>query len=220
MNSFAEEKLKKAFDLITDVDKLKVRSAIKSARAENSNLNNLELATQFFNNSRLKAAAAGFGLGVAGNPLAIVPAAIADITITTKTEVFAAACVAEIFEEGFLDADTAKYELLVPVFGASALNQFAAELGVNAGKTITKDLIKKFLSKETLKQFKKIMLKYFGIKVTQKGIITKTLPIAGGIIGAGWNAIEVSIMKRRVIEYFCEEAILAEVIIVNRENKR
>ena len=104
-------------------------------------------------------------------------------------------------------------------FGASALDQFAADLGVSAGKVLTKDLIKKFLSKGTLKQFKKIMLKYFGIKVTQKGIITKSLPIVGGLIGAGWNAIEVSIMKQRVIDYFREEAILTEVIIVDELGK-
>ena len=219
MNSFAVDKFKKAFDLITDVDKVTVRSAINSARSDNSTLNNVELATQLFNDSRLIAVASGFGLGVAGNPLVILPAAIADITITTKIEVFAAACVAEIFEEGFLDSDTAKYELLVPIFGASALDQFAAELGVSAGKVLTKDLIKKFLSKGTLKQFKKIMLKYFGIKVTQKGIITKSLPIVGGLIGAGWNAIEVSIMKQRVIDYFREEAILTEVIIVDELGK-
>ena len=121
MNSFAADKLKQAFDLITEVDKAKVRKAVQDARNKNSNLSNEELAIQFFDESRLKAAAAGFALGMPGNLLTIVPAAIADITLTTRAEVFAAACVSEIFQEGFLDADLAKHELLVPVFGASAL---------------------------------------------------------------------------------------------------
>ena len=85
MNSFANEKLHQAFELITDIDKEKVRIAVKNARMANPLMTDLELATYFFDQSRLKAAAAGFGLGVAGNPLAIVPSAIADITITTKT---------------------------------------------------------------------------------------------------------------------------------------
>ena len=155
MNSFANEKLHQAFELITDIDKEKVRTAVKNARMANPLMSDLELATYFFDQSRLKAAAAGFGLGVAGNPLAIVPSAIADITITTKTEVFAAACAAETFHEGFLDSETARMELLVPVFGIGAMDQFAAELGIRAGKELTKDMIKKHLSKETLKQFKK-----------------------------------------------------------------
>ena len=57
------------------------------------------------------------------------------------------------------------------------------------------------------------MLKYFGIKVTQKGIITKTVPVVGGVIGAGWNAVEVELMKRRVISYFSDDVILADVIV-------
>ena len=201
MNSFANDNLQKAFEIITDIDKIKARNAVKNARIANPQMSDMELATYFFDQSRLKAAATGFGLGVAGNPLAIIPSAIADITITTKTEVFAAACAAETFQEGFLDSETARIELLVPIFGIGVMDQLAAELGIRAGKELTKDLIKKHLSKETLKQFKKIMLKYLGIKVTQKGLIAKSLPIVGGVIGASWNAIEVSIMKKRVIKY-------------------
>ncbi|HXF07365.1 MAG TPA: hypothetical protein VNK45_02395, partial [Candidatus Acidoferrales bacterium] len=52
------------------------------------------------------------------------------------------------------------------------------------------------------KTFRKIMGKYFGIKVTQKGIITKTLPIIGGLIGGTWNYIEISGIKKRIIKYF------------------
>ena len=56
------------------------------------------------------------------------------------------------------------------------------------------------------------MLKYFGIKVTQKGIITKTLPIVGGMIGTGWNTVEVELIKRRVISYFSEDVIIADAV--------
>ena len=216
MNSFTEDALNKAFEIITDIDKFKVRAAVKSAREQYPDLSQAALAAELFNRSRLKAAFAGFALGITGNPLAVIPVAMADITITTKLEVFTAACVAEIFEDGYLDVDSAKYELLVPVFGSSVLNQLAAELGVNAGKAITKDLIKNFLSKETLKQFKRVMLKYFGVKVSQKGVITKTLPIVGGLIGAGWNAVEASIVKRRVISHFSEQTSYVDVIVIDK----
>ena len=58
---------------------------------------------------------------------------------------------------------------------------------------VTRVLIKQYLSKETLKQFKIIILKYFGIKVTEKAVITKTLPIVGGIIGSTWNYIAMAL---------------------------
>lgn len=58
------------------------------------------------------------------------------------------------------------------------------------------------MSKESLKQFKKVTLKYFGLKVTQKGVITKTVPVVGGLIGGVWNWVEVSVIKARTVRYF------------------
>lgn len=84
----------------------------------------------------------------------------------------------------------------------NASSQLLREMGVRGGMGVTRAAIKKYLSKETLKAFKKIMLKYFGLKVTQKGIITKTLPIIGGLIGGVWNYIEVGRVKKRSIKYF------------------
>ena len=48
------------------------------------------------------------------------------------------------------------------------------------------------------------MLKYFGLKVTQKGLITKTLPVVGVLIGGTWNYIEVGMVRNRTIKYFCD----------------
>ncbi|ARR50874.1 hypothetical protein ETN89_19130 [Photobacterium damselae subsp. damselae] len=81
-------------------------------------------------------------------------------------------------------------------------SQFAREVGIRGGMGVTRAVIKKYLAKETLKKFKNIMLKYFGVKVTQKGIVTKTLPIVGGVIGGGWNYIEVGLVRKRTIAYF------------------
>ncbi|TBT82950.1 hypothetical protein D4752_25930, partial [Vibrio parahaemolyticus] len=89
-----------------------------------------------------------------------------------------------------------------PIFGMNVTSQVVREFGIRGGMGVTRAAIKKYLSKETLKQFKKIMLKYFGIKVTQKGIVTKTLPIVGGVIGGGWNYIEVGLVRKRAIAYF------------------
>ena len=56
---------------------------------------------------------------------------------------------------------------------------------------VTRVLVKKYISKETIKQFQEIMLKNFRIKVTQKAVITKTLPNTGGFIVGIWNYIAV-----------------------------
>jgi hypothetical protein len=119
-----------------------------------------------------------------------------------KTEVYAAARTAIIYNESFFDDEDAKWELLIPVLGLNVASQFARELGIAGSMGITRAAIRQYLSRETLKTFQRIMLKYFGLKVTQKGVITKTLPIIGGLIGGGWNYLEVGRAKSRTIGYF------------------
>ena len=136
------------------------------------------------------------------NPWVALPAATLDVAATLKIEVLAAARVAVIFDENFFDDEDAAWELLVPIFGINVGSQLVRQAGIRGGMGLTRAGIKKYLTKETLKQFQKIMLKYFGIKVTQKGLITKTLPIVGGLIGGTWNYFEVSGIKKRTINYF------------------
>ncbi|MGZ3805255.1 MAG: hypothetical protein ACXVB4_13660 [Pseudobdellovibrionaceae bacterium] len=136
------------------------------------------------------------------NPWVAVPAATTDIAITLKTEVYAAAWTAIIYDESFFDDEEAKWELLIPVLGLNVGSQFVRELGIRGGMGVTRAAIRKYLSKETLKASQRIMLKYFGVKVTQKAVITKTVPIIGGLIGGAWNYLEVNRIKSRTISYF------------------
>jgi len=75
---------------------------------------------------------------------------------------------------------------------------------VLAGREATKQLIRKYLSKGALKTFQRVMLKIFGKKVLQQTLITKTVPIVGGVIGGSWNWIEMKLQGKRVIRYFAE----------------
>lgn len=146
--------------------------------------------------------ATGIATGLPANPWIALPSAVFDVAATLKLEVLAAARVAIIYDADFFNNEDATWELLIPIFGLNIGSQALRELGVRGGMGLTRAGIKKYLSKETLKTFKKIMLKYFGIKVTQKGIITKMLPIAGGLIGGTWNYLEISGIKKRTLNYF------------------
>lgn len=76
------------------------------------------------------------------------------------------------------------------------------EIGVRCSMGVTRVLVKKYISKETIKQFQEIMLKYFQIRVTQKALITKTLPNTGGFIAGIWNYIAVGQVQGGDIDYF------------------
>lgn len=194
--------LMKALEWVVDIDPPAIAASVAAERNKNLGISNKQLACKAFSKARWKATSTGVMTGLPANPWVAVPAATTDVAITLRTEVYAAARTAIIYDDTFFDDEDAKWELLIPVFGLNVGSQFAREIGIRGGMGVTRTAIRKYLSKETLKAFKKIMLKYFGIKVTQKGVITKTIPIIGGLIGGGWNYIEVGRIKSRTIAYF------------------
>jgi hypothetical protein len=202
--------LMKALEWVVDIDPPAIAASVEAERNKNPDLSKKQLAVKAFSKARWKATAAGVVTGLPANPWVAVPAATTDVAVTLKTEVLATARAAVIYDQNFFEEEDAKWELLIPVFGINVGSQILREFGIRGGMGVTRAAIKKYLSKETLKVFKKILLKYFGIKVTQKGIITKTLPIVGGLIGGAWNYIEVGKIKNRSIKYFeepCESGV-------------
>ena len=131
-----------------------------------------------------------------------IPAAITDAGLVLRTQIQLACRIALLFEPDFLNDGEPPYELLVPIMGKRAAAEMMRETAIRGGMGLTRAAIKKYLRKNVLKQFKRIMLKYFGLKVTQRGIITKTLPVVGGVIGGGWNLVEMRRVGQRVIDYF------------------
>ncbi len=194
--------LAKSLDWVLDIDPPAIITSVKSERESSPYASNKALVDKVFSSAKWKATSTGFVTGLPANPWASVPISAVDVAATLRSEVSAVARAAVIYDEKFFDDLDAKWELLLPVFGLSLGSQFLREVGVRGGMEVTRVLIKQYLSKETLKQFKIIILKYFGIKVTEKAVITKTLPIVGGLIGSTWNYIEVNQVQKRTIDYF------------------
>lgn len=199
--------LMQALSWIVDIDLLALKNSIREEREKHTKATNEELIDNCFSKAKWKATATGFITGLPSNLLYAMPAASADVATTLKIEAYAVARAALIVDEDFFDDENAQWELLIPILGLNIGSQFLRELGVKGSMEVTRLAIKKYLSKETLRLLKKIMLKYFGIKVTQKGILTKTVPIVGGIIGGTWNYIEVQGVKKRTKIYLSKRDI-------------
>jgi len=187
---------------IVGVNQGEAANDVRLLRAQNPSETNAELARRLFATARQKATGVGLLTGLPANPWVMLPAAVADLTTVLRIETEAVARVALIYDPSFFEAPDAAWELLVPVFGIDALSQFLRDVGVIGSMGLTRQLVRQYLSKETLRSFQKVMLKYFGMKVTQKGILSKSLPIVGAVIGGGWNFAEVTILTKRTIAYF------------------
>ena len=85
--------------------------------------------------------------------------------------------------------------------GAAKAGELLRAASVRVSGNLTRTLIKANLKGAALKQFKKLVLKYLGLKITQRALITKTIPIVGGVIGGAWNIGQTRAIGYRVIDY-------------------
>lgn len=194
--------LSKVLTWVVGIDSGGAVDEVKRLRERYPTASNEALAERLFAIARWKATGVGVVTGLPTNPWVMVPAAVTDLATVLRIETETVARVALVYDPAFFEQPDAAWELLVPVFGIDALSQFLRDLGVLGSMGVTRQLVRQYLSKETLRGFQKVMIKYFGIKVTQKGVITKTLPIVGAVIGGGWNFGEVTFLRRRTIAYF------------------
>jgi hypothetical protein len=197
----------KALDWVMDIDAAVVKGEIATLRGNRSGATNEELAESVFDVARRKAIVSGFATGMPSSPWVMFPAAVADVACVFRWEARAAAKVATIYQPDLLDKEDAKWELLVPIFGFDLASQFLRELGELGAVGITRQVIKKYMSRQTVEVLRSVALKAFGRQVARKAFLSKTLPIVGGIIGGAWNYAEVSIVKRRCIRYFEGETL-------------
>jgi len=196
-----DKTLSSLLDWVVDIDVADIQASVADERHHSPLASNQEMARKVFAGARWKAALTGLATGLPSNPWIALPAATADAAFTLKTEIAAAARTALIFDAHFFDEEQAKWELLIPVLGISTSSQLLRSLGVTGGVEVTRAVIHKYLQKESLRTFKQLMLRHFGMRVTQRGILTKTIPIIGGLIGGSWNYIEVGKIRRRTLLY-------------------
>lgn len=163
-----------------------------------------ELADRLIRQAKVLLAAAGGGSGLVANPLAAAPLALAETGVVLKTEANLVGSIVALLEPDVLkDPGLFTTEVLAIVF-PNAASQALREFTTRAGQATSRTLIRKYLSKGVLKALQRFALKYLGLKLTQRAIITKTVPLVGAGIGATWNWLEVQRVGRRAVEYYRE----------------
>lgn len=194
-------------DWVISFDEDKVRQEVMLLRRRFPDATTYELAQQAFSDVRLSVITAGAAMGLAANPLLSVAGALADLSVTTRAQLFAAACAAELLIPGFLNSETARYELLVPVLGSTVISQLAVEFGLKAAKTATRDVVVRLINQRSLRLINAVVARVFGRRVTQRALITKTIPLVGCLVGGAWNAMEVEVIKNRTLRYLTNQVM-------------
>jgi hypothetical protein len=197
--------VRKAFEWAVSVDVDRATAQVAELREKHRRGSNPELARRLLRSARWWATGTGFVSSLPSNPWVAGPAGLADAASVLRIEIALAARIALLYDEAFFDDETAAYELLVPIFGAKVVDEVLREMTLSGGMDISRQVMKKYLTTKTLREFKKIMLKVFGVRATQKGVVTKTIPILGALAGGVWNFSELTVVGKRTIAYFENE---------------
>src|SRR4051812_41711861 len=177
------------------------RSAAQELRLTDPNATPQELALRAVKDSRKWAASIGAATGIAASPVTMLPAAVADAAAMLRLEGKLAGTVAALLDPDSLnDPRTFRNEILRAVF-PGAISQALRKVGVRAGEEATKAVVRRFLTREVGKEMGERAVKMLGIRLTEKAIATKAVPLVGAGIGAAWNWLEIQAVGNRSIDY-------------------
>ena len=204
-----DNKLVQALRWVMDIDPASVMADVQKKRSAYSTESDRQLAERFVASYSRKAGAEGFFLGLGGNPITMFGAALGDVALVLRFYAYLTAAVGYLSNDKYFDDPDWKDDALLMLAGPKAISRAMKEAGVQLGKQGSKVLIKKYLSKGVLRALKKFILKWFGKKVTQRMIITKAVPIVGGIVGGSWNYVELKLMGGRIIKYHFDGVVEA-----------
>jgi hypothetical protein len=177
------------------------RREAQRLRLEDPNATPEQHARRAVKASRKWAAGVGAATGAVASPVTFLPAAVADMAAMLKLEGKLAGTIAALLDEESLnDPDTFRKEILRAVF-PGAVSQALRRFGVRAGEEATKNLVRKVLGREATKELLERAAKMLGIRLTEKAIATKAIPLVGAGIGAAWNWVEIQAVGNRTVAY-------------------
>ncbi|MGE5608927.1 MAG: hypothetical protein ACM359_06720 [Bacillota bacterium] len=156
------------------------------------------------------AAAAGSATGAVASPLIMVPAALADMAAVLRIEGAMAGTVGALLEPSSLnDPEAFRADILAIVF-PGVISQALRQFGLRAGQRLTQQLIRKYLTEGLVETASRLAAKRLMVQVSERAIVSKTVPLVGAGIGAGWNWLELHAVGNRAIRYYQKKSISGE----------
>jgi hypothetical protein len=185
----------------------KCRDLADELAAAHRHLGREELARRAVGEARRWAAATGGATGLAASPVTMLPAALADMSAMLRLEGQMAGAIAALLDPGvLLDRKAFDADVISIVF-PGAVSQALRAVGVRAGQRVTRKLIQRYVTESFVKEAAQVASKYLAIRVAEKAVVSKTVPLVGAGIGAAWNWLEMEAVGRRAIHYYTNRAI-------------
>ncbi|MBF0544337.1 MAG: hypothetical protein HQM08_07885 [Candidatus Riflebacteria bacterium] len=188
-----------------------LKTFVETKKKAYPNLSPKDLAWKIVGTYSRKAGIEGFLTGLPSNVFCMAPASVIDLAYIIRCHASLSGIIGYLSNEKYFDDPDWKKDSYIVIPGPTYVSRALREVGITLTKTISKPLLRKLIDKSTMNIVKKILLKWFGMRVTRRAIFTKTVPFFGGIIGAGWNYLEMETFGKTIIEYHFEDKIQTEV---------
>lgn len=177
------------------------RRAAADLRADHPKSTDVQIARRAVTEARKWAMSVGAATGLAASPITMLPAGLADAAAMLKIEGKLAGTVAALLDPESLEREDDFRKDIMRVIFPGAVSQVLRKLGIRAGEEVTKSVVRKLATKVAVDELGERAIKMLSIRLTEKAVATKTVPIIGAAIGAGWNWIEVQAVGQRAIDY-------------------
>ena len=189
--------MERALRQVLSVDRQAVKEHVAQLRAARPDASTHELATGVVSRRALKAGGIGALTGLGG--LITLPVAIpADLVGTWRVQTVMLAVIAEIYEAEF------EFDDFFLVLGGSAVTEAMKQFGVAAGKDVTKRMIEKHVTRETMKQINRVVSRQILTKAGAKSATSfmKMVPLVGAPVGFAFDWTATRAFGAAAIRYY------------------
>lgn len=177
------------------------RRAARELRLENPDATAEQAAELAVKQSRKWAVSIGATTGAFASPISMLPAAFADAVAMMKLEGKLAGTIAALLDpESLSDPAAFRRDIFRSVF-PGAVSQTLRKMGVRAAEASAKSAVRRITTHAATKELTERATKSLGVRLTEKALASKTVPLVGAGIGAAWNYAEVHAIGRRAIDY-------------------
>jgi hypothetical protein len=177
------------------------RQTAAELRLEDPDATAEEAARRAVRSAKRWAAAMGAATGAAASPITLLPAAVAEAATLLRIEGKMAGVVAALLDpDSLLDPHAFRRDILRVVF-PGAFSQALRKIGIRVAENSTKQVIERLVTRGVLKEVGNHTAKWLGVRLTEKAIATKAVPVVGMGIGAVWNWVELQAIGMRAIAY-------------------
>ncbi len=206
----AQSRLARAVEWALSVPADSCRRRVDRRRVEEPSAEGRAIAERMVKASAWQAGVEGFVTSFGSNVLIALPAALGDLLTMLHFYARLTAEIGYLADPNYFEDPAWRIDAYAMVLGPKVFSRMAREIGVGVSKHVTTIGARKVLSEEVIMGLQRWVPRWLGSRITQRGLITKTVPIVGGFVGGVWNYVEMRRIGRRIIRYHFDDKIASE----------